>query len=134
MTNSVITTPLFESKFKRYSKKFPSLDKEILELEETLVINPRSGIDLGGNLYKIRLASKDKGKGKSGGFRIITYLKIESEDATDIYLITIFDKSEESNIDKATLIKIANQIFRKIILPNLFIVAGTLLQTVDNLA
>lgn len=85
--------------------------KEILGLEETLINNPQSGIPLGANLYKIRLASKAKGKGKSGGFRIVTYLRYEMQDSTEIYLLTIFDKSEESSIDKADLVKIAKQIF-----------------------
>jgi hypothetical protein len=111
MANNIFTTPIFESRFKRYSKKFPSLDEEILDLEETLIRNPESGIPLGADLYKIRLASKSKGKGKSGGFRIITYLQYETEDSTDIYLITIFDKSEESSIDKAHLVKIVKKIF-----------------------
>lgn len=111
MANRVFTTPLFENRFKRFSKKFPSLEEEILDLEETLINNPQTGISLGANLYKIRLASKAKGKGKSGGFRIVTYLRHEIQDSTDIYLLTIFDKSEESIIDKADLVKILKQIF-----------------------
>ena len=54
----------------------------------------------GSNIYKVRVADEAKGKGKSGGFRVITYLIEENAASTDIYLITIFDKSEESSIDK----------------------------------
>lgn len=111
MANNVIVTPLFESRFKRFSKKFSSLEDEILELEDELIKNPELGTSLGANLYKIRLASKDKGKGKSGGFRIVTYLIYETQDSTNIYLITMFDKSEESNIDKTELIKLVRKIF-----------------------
>jgi mRNA-degrading endonuclease RelE of RelBE toxin-antitoxin system len=111
MANKVIPTPLFESKFKRFSKKFSSLESEIQNLENELIKNPELGTSLGANLYKIRLGSKDKGKGKSGGFRIVTYLIHEIEDSIDIYLITIFDKSEESSIDKTDLIKLVKQIF-----------------------
>jgi hypothetical protein len=57
------------------------------------------------------LASKSKGGGKSGGFRVITYLISEREDGIDIHLITMFDKSEESNIQKETLVKIVKQLF-----------------------
>jgi hypothetical protein len=39
-----------------------------------LICNPKLGQSLGSNLYKIRLSASDKGKGKSGGFRLITYL------------------------------------------------------------
>jgi mRNA-degrading endonuclease RelE of RelBE toxin-antitoxin system len=74
MANRVTTTPYFETKYKKFAKKFPSLGDELIELEKELEENPKIGDSLGANIYKVRLASKDKGKGKSGGFRIITYL------------------------------------------------------------
>jgi hypothetical protein len=80
-------------------------------LEDILIEKPESGISLGANLYKIRLANKDKSKGKSGGFRVVTYLIYKTEYSTDIYLITLFDKSEESSIDKSELIRLVRQIF-----------------------
>jgi hypothetical protein len=57
------------------------------------------GDSYGSNIYKVRLADESKGKG-NGGFRVITYLIEENAASTDIYLITIFDKSEEASIDK----------------------------------
>ncbi len=111
MTNKVIPTPVFERKFKRLSKKFPSLASEIEDLEDVLLEKPESGISLGANIYKIRLANKEKGKGKSGGFRVVTYLVYNTENSTNIYLITLFDKSEESTINKSELIKLVRQIF-----------------------
>ncbi|GAA3974088.1 hypothetical protein GCM10022210_25450 [Mucilaginibacter dorajii] len=65
-----------------------------------LLVNPRIGDSYGDNIYKVRLADESKGKGKSGGFRVITYVIEETQTSTNIYLITIFDKSEESSIDK----------------------------------
>lgn len=111
MTNKVIPTPIFEAKFKRLSRKFSSLAGEIESLEIELLEKPDLGTSLGANLFKIRLASKDKGKGKSGGFRVVTYLVHKKENSKDIYLITIFDKSEESSIDKSELIRIVRLIF-----------------------
>jgi mRNA-degrading endonuclease RelE of RelBE toxin-antitoxin system len=49
---------------------------------------------------KIRLADKSKGKGKSGGFRILYYLAIQEADSIKIILMTIFDKSELDTIKK----------------------------------
>jgi hypothetical protein len=111
MANNVIPTPFFEGKYKRYAKKFASLGSEIEQLESVLIENPQLGISLGSNIYKVRLANKSKGKGKSGGFRVITYLIDKNDNSTDVYLITIFDKSEESSILKAELIKIVKKIF-----------------------
>lgn len=81
------------------------------ELTSILEENPTTGESLGSGLYKIRLASKGKGKGKSGGFRVITYLLTETEDGVDIYLITMYDKSEESSVKKEVLLKIVKALF-----------------------
>ena len=64
------------------------------------------GDPYGKNLYKVRVADESKGKGKSGGFRVITYVIDESKDFTHIYMITIFDKSEESTIKKEDAVKL----------------------------
>ncbi|MFI5205607.1 MAG: addiction module toxin RelE [Candidatus Paceibacterales bacterium] len=92
-------------------KKFPSLAGELDGLEEVLLVHPQTGTDIGSGIFKIRLASKSKGAGKSGGFRVITYLVRPAEEGVDIYLITIYDKSEESTIDKALLKKLVKSIF-----------------------
>ena len=83
--NKVYTTSIFDADYKRFAKKFVSLPSEIRQLENTLVKQPDIGTSLGGGLYKIRVACETKGKGKSGGFRIITYLTEERIDGTDIY-------------------------------------------------
>jgi mRNA-degrading endonuclease RelE of RelBE toxin-antitoxin system len=111
MSNKVTPTPFFGKKYKRLAKKYPNLGIELLEFENTLLKTPNYGEPLGGNIYKARLASKDKVKGKRGGFRVITYLIIENQDDTEIFLITIYDKSREGTIKKAELIKLVKRIF-----------------------
>ncbi|WP_019987790.1 type II toxin-antitoxin system RelE/ParE family toxin [Rudanella lutea] len=107
MANQIIPTDLFEAKFKRLKKKFRTLENDLKELTDGLVEKPTLGESLGAGLHKVRLASKSKNKGKSGGFRIITYLVVQTEDSTDIYLLTIYDKSEESTIHKDKLVALA---------------------------
>jgi len=53
------------------------------------------GIPLGNNVYKIRLAIASKNKGKSGGARVMSYVKIV--DAA-ILLFSIFDKGEKASL------------------------------------
>ena len=77
---------------------------------DSLLDNPHQGMNLGGNLYKIRLASKSKLSGKSGGFRVITFLVKENENGKVINFITIYDKSEESTITKEALLKLITKI------------------------
>ncbi|SHG76734.1 hypothetical protein SAMN05444372_109182 [Flavobacterium micromati] len=64
MSNQIIPLHSFITAFKRENKKFPSLKNDFLDLERELLTNPKQGEDLGSGLYKIRLANKDKGKGK----------------------------------------------------------------------
>ena len=82
-------------------KKFPSLKKEIQELIKELKEEPKKGTSIGHNCYKIRLAISSKGKGKSGGVRVITHLIFKDD---TVYLLTIYDKSDIENLkDKEIL-------------------------------
>lgn len=87
--------PTFVKKLKELSKKYPSLKKDIEKLLSELESNSVKGTPLGKDCYKIRLAISSKGKGKSGGARLITCVKIE---AGKLYFLTIYDKSEQSTI------------------------------------
>jgi len=106
MSNLIIYSATFIKKAKIYKKKHNSIVDELRELEMNLLKNPQQGNDLGAGLYKIRLAVKSKGKGKSGGYRIITYLISNQEEGYRINMLTIYDKSEESSIDKKVLLQI----------------------------
>jgi len=96
MNFSVIPSEKFKKEVKRLIKKYPSLKLELANLALTLAKDPETGIPLGNNTYKIRVAIKSKGKGKSGGGRIITYVVTEN---LEVYLLTIYDKSEFDIID-----------------------------------
>jgi hypothetical protein len=106
MSNTITYSAIFEKYFKRYSKKYRSLQADLQGLEQELIENPELGNSLGGNLYKIRLAVKSKNKGKSGGFRIITYLITEEIDKTEINLLIIYDKSDIPTITKQELLNL----------------------------
>jgi hypothetical protein len=110
MKNKIFTTPRFDSRYKRFAKKFRSLEKDVDNLEEKLLATPKLGESLGAGLYKIRLAVESKGGGKSGGFRLITYLLEERPDGIDIFFITIYDKSEDATMQKKTLLELVHDI------------------------
>ncbi len=108
MNYKIIVVENFQREAKRLVKKYASLKDELFNLEKNLAQNPRLGTPLGKSIYKIRLAVKSKGKGKSGGVRVITRIveilieNVEQDSQTDIYLLSIYDKSEQANIsDKA---------------------------------
>jgi hypothetical protein len=100
MNYKVISIPFFDRQFKRLAKKFPSLKDDFQELVNSLVENPTQGESIGKGSYKIRLSITSKGKGKSGGARVITYVLIQSE---AVYLLSIYDKSEQSSISNDEL-------------------------------
>lgn len=77
------------------AKKYPWLKNEFAELLESLEQKPEQGTNLGNNCYKIRIAIASKGKGKSGGARVITNFVIAEE---TVFLISIYDKSEKENL------------------------------------
>lgn len=95
----------FKKEAKPLLKKYKSLAADLGELERELLSNPHLGVSLGNNAYKIRLKISSKGKGKSGGARVITYIETDviarfevSEEETIVNLISIYDKSEMENI------------------------------------
>ncbi|WP_245447052.1 type II toxin-antitoxin system RelE/ParE family toxin [Mucilaginibacter celer] len=63
--------------------------------------DPKAGIALGNNCYKIRLAITSKNKGKSGGARIITHVQVINE---VVYLLSAYDKSDLDNISDSELL------------------------------
>lgn len=107
MNYKVSTIPNFDRQAKQLAKKYPSLKNDLFELIESLTLEPEQGKALGNNFYKVRMAISSKGRGKSGGARIITYLKVT---ATTVYLSAIYDKSTKSSISDHEL----EQIFKTI--------------------
>ena len=95
MSYNVEITSLFERQIKRLIKKFPSLKTEYAQLVASLKESPEQGTSIGNQCYKIRLAIASKGKGKSGGARIITHLQVINK---KVFLLSIYDKSEQENI------------------------------------
>jgi mRNA-degrading endonuclease RelE of RelBE toxin-antitoxin system len=95
MSYNVLTIPPFDRQLKRLAKKYPSLKAEYAELIEILENNPTQGTALANSCYKIRLAIASKGKGKSGGARVITHVQVVEN---NVFLLAIYDKSEQEDI------------------------------------
>lgn len=107
MSYKVKTILVFEKQAKRLIKKYASLKDEILELVILLKENPSQGVAIGNNCYKIRIAIASKGKGKSGGARIITHVLIADE---TVYLLSIYDKNEKENLTDKELTELLDWI------------------------
>lgn len=100
MSYKVKTTEVFERQAKRLLKKYSSLQIELFDLVHDLKENPQMGTPIGRNCYKIRLSISSKGRGKSGGARLITSLVVSDD---TVYLLSIYDKSEKESLSNKEL-------------------------------
>ena len=94
---NIKATSIFKKSFKKLLKKDKLLLDEYEELLKNLQSNPTLGTKISDGRYKIRLKNNSNNKGKSAGYRVITYTKIENT----ILLVYIYSKSNtETIIDK----------------------------------
>ncbi|MCU0471508.1 MAG: type II toxin-antitoxin system RelE/ParE family toxin [Arcicella sp.] len=108
MSYKVKTIPTFDKQAKRLAKKYHSLKSDLVILINELLINPEFGTGIGQNCFKIRLSIKSKKRGKSGGARVITHVHVVAE---DIFLLSIYDKSEKENLDENELDELLQEIY-----------------------
>ena len=97
---NIQTINAFQREAKSLLKKYASLKAELYALNSLLANSPKTGTSLGRNCYKIRLKIASKGKGRSGGARVITCIVAVAE---TVYLLSIYDKSEQNNISEKRL-------------------------------
>ena len=92
----VIATHFFYRSAKPLAKRYKSCNEDYQRLLREIEANPQMGIDLGGGLRKIRMSITSKGRGKSGGCRVITFDAIERNGNLD--LVYVFDKADSSSV------------------------------------
>ena len=104
MNFDIIPTSGFAKALKALAKRHRSIKHDVDEFSKSLQKNPFQGDELGPGIRKIRMAISSKGRGKSGGARVITYTIIVSEYQGRVYLMDIYDKADFSTVD-VSLIK-----------------------------
>lgn len=83
---------------------------EYIALLDSLEQDPEQGTPLGNRCFKIRIAITSKGKGKSGGARVIIHVAVTNE---VVFLLDIYDKSEQENISEKEWAKHLRKFFRR---------------------
>lgn len=104
MNFEIITTEDVEVAIKRLSKKYRGFEDDIKAFRKELKTNPFQGVEIAPHIRKIRMSITAKGKGKSGGARVITFNALVSNQEGKVYLLLIYDKAEASNV-KLNVIK-----------------------------
>ncbi len=102
---SLIIKPLesFKKEVKKLQKKYKQISNDLKSLLKELQTNPKAGIELGNNCYKIRVQNSSIPTGKRSGFRVVYYY-IDSNGV--IYLMSIYSKSELENISDEKILEI----------------------------
>jgi hypothetical protein len=103
MNYNVIISENFKKEFKPLFKKYPSLKSDLQNLLDNIEKELILATDLGGGFRKIRINIKSKGKGSSGGGRIITHETIIAVKDTNLVFGSIYNKSEFDSIDISIL-------------------------------
>lgn len=94
--------PEFERRARILAKRYKSFVKDYEEFLDSLEENPFQGTSLGMGVYKTRMAIASKGKGKSGGARVLTYnVTKTAPDKVVVTLLSVFDKGEMENVSDA---------------------------------
>jgi mRNA-degrading endonuclease RelE of RelBE toxin-antitoxin system len=109
MSYEIIALDEFQKEARTLFKKYKSIKSDILGLIEILENRHDAGIELGNNLYKIRVKNSDIG-GKSGGYRVIYYAVLPNN---TLYLLTIYSKTQQENIDIKKLNPILDKIHKQ---------------------
>jgi len=107
MSYKIEATQRFKKELKALAKKYKKIKNDYANLLDALEKNPTLGTPLGNDCYKIRIANSSVPTGKSGGFRIITLVRIQKE---KIILLTIYSKTQKENISDEELNLILQEI------------------------
>ena len=87
--------PRFEKELKQLAKKYRKIANDLAIFKQEILKSPTLGTPLGNNCYKVRIPNSSIPTGKSGGFRVITLIKIEKD---TIILLTIYSKTQKEDI------------------------------------
>ena len=98
MSCKVYTIEPFDRSLKRLIKKYPSMKDDFLSLVEEIKEHAIKGTPIKYGLRKVRMSISSKGKGKSGGARVITHPIVYAINESEVTLLQIYDKSESENI------------------------------------
>ena len=94
----------FAKEAKRLAKKYPSFKQDYQDFLDSIKENPLQGDEITKNIRKIRMAIKSKGKGKSGGARVVTFNVLTNTEKGQVVFLLLYDKEDASTV-KVNVVK-----------------------------
>ena len=92
---TVIEQALYKKAVKKLSKNYKNIETDIKNFLQSINTKDDLGIELKSNIFKVRIKNSDKNKGKSAGYRLISYLTVINN---ELHLLYIYDKSSLANV------------------------------------
>ncbi len=103
MSFSIKPVDGFKKDFKKLAKKYKKIEEDIRKVIFELKENPKAGVLIQHNCYKIRVANSSVPTGKSGGFRVIYYF---IDEQNNLYLMNIYSKTQKESISENELLEL----------------------------
>ena len=103
----------FKRQVKRLSRRYRRLKSDIEPIITALQAGETPGDQMTGHgytLYKVRAQNSDSRRGKSGGYRVIYYLKTD----THCILVTLYSKSDQEDISASALDTLMAEVQREL--------------------
>lgn len=110
MTYKISVTSQFSVEVKRLSKRHRSFMTDLEHFKNSLLENPFQGVEISPGIRKIRMAITSKGRGASGGARVITATAIVSEEEGHLGFLYIYDKADASNVKTEVIKQMARKL------------------------
>ena len=101
-------TPEFKRNLRTLAKKYRHIRDDVAPVVEALQAGEMLGDQIPGVGYtpfKVRVRNQDSARGKSGGYRVIYYLRT----STNIIMVTIYSKTEQADISAAQIRRIVGE-------------------------
>jgi mRNA-degrading endonuclease RelE of RelBE toxin-antitoxin system len=95
-------TPEFKRNLRALAKKYRHIRSDVQPIIDQLQAGDFAGDQVPGTsytIYKLRVRNSDLRKGKRAGYRLIYYLQTQ----TQVILVTIYSKTEQSDISTAQI-------------------------------
>ena len=103
MKFQIVEKTLYKKSLKKLSKNYKNIEKDIDNFLNSIKSKNDLGIELKSNIFKARIKNSDKNKGKSAGYRLISYLAIVKN---QLQLLYIYDKSKIENLTENEIDKL----------------------------
>jgi mRNA-degrading endonuclease RelE of RelBE toxin-antitoxin system len=91
----IVEHALYEKAFKKLSKRYKNIENDIGDFLKNVKSSKDLGVVLKSNVYKVRIANSNKNRGKSAGYRVLTYLALIDN---KLHMLYIYDKSDMGNL------------------------------------